>query len=350
MNDSRAMRLAAAGVWLLVGLPVFIQGATTPGLMTQWAIAYVLFGVLFFADLRRPSLQLLALASASIIVTVLLLCDGFEGALMVLIAMRLGARTERRTGIVWIVVQTLLLGTAITIHWSLRPALMLAPPYLGFQLLAYFTLQQMRAADELNAELRALQELVAGSSRMAERLRITQELHDALGHRLTALTLNLEAALQRTAGDAKADVQKAQALARQLLGDVRAIVAEEQDSPDLALALHKLIADIPRPHVHLEMDRELRIDDPERAHIVLRCTQEIVTNAARHSGAENLWIVIDRDGDGFRIRAHDDGRGSAESRDGFGLRGMRARLERAGGELRIATQPGRGFDIVAVLP
>ena len=75
-----------------------------------------------------------------------------------------------------------------------------------------------------------------------------------------------------------------------------------------------------------------------------------VTNAARHSGAENLWVAIERDGETLRIRAHDDGRGSDGANDGFGLRGMRERVESAGGELRIVTQPGRGFDVTALLP
>ena len=59
---------------------------------------------------------------------VLTLCDGFEGALLVLVAMQLGSRVDRRTGLVWIAVQTVLLCAAITYHWSLRPALMLAVP------------------------------------------------------------------------------------------------------------------------------------------------------------------------------------------------------------------------------
>ena len=332
----RAIRVASFGVWFLVGLPVVVQAADSWQRMAQWAIAYILFGILFAIDLHRPSLTLLALASASIIVTVLLLCDGFEGALMALIAMRLASRVSIRNGVLWIIIQTLLLGIAITIHWSLRPALLLAPPYLGFQLLAFFTVR--------------FHEIAADRGRLAERLRIAQELHDALGHHLTALTLNLEAALQRSEGDAKRDVQNAQNLARQLLADVRSIVAEQNDALDLARALEAIVAGVPEPHVHLDIDRDLRIDDPERAHIVLRCVQEIVTNAVRHSGAGNLWITIERDNGSFRIRAHDDGRGSDASHDGFGLRGMRARLERAGGELRIDTKPGCGFAVVAVLP
>jgi signal transduction histidine kinase len=187
---------------------------------------------------------------------------------------------------------------------------------------------------------------------MAERLRIAQELHDALGHRLTALSLNLEAALQRTEGPAHASVETAQTLARQLLGDVRDIVAQSRarDGVNLAEALRELVDSLPRPRIHLDVADDLRIADPERAHILLRCTQEIVTNAARHSGADNLWITIKSDGEAFSIQAHDDGRGSASAAGGFGIPGMRERVEKAGGQVHIATEPGRGFDVTALLP
>ena len=60
-----------------------------------------------------------------------------------------------------------------------------------------------------------MQDLVADGGRLTERLRIAGELHDALGHHLTALTLNLEAALVRTDGAAHGDVETAQSLARE---------------------------------------------------------------------------------------------------------------------------------------
>ena len=84
--------------------------------------------------------------------------------------------------------------------------------------------------------------------------------------------------------------------------------------------------------------------------MILRCVQKIITNAARHSGAENLWIAIERTSNGVQVHAHDDGRGSGVAPDGFGLRSMRARVEAAGGELRIINEPGRGFAVIAVLP
>lgn len=359
MTQSRLIGIAGLIAWLMVGLPAFIyhSGAVTPD--GRWIAVFLLFGLLFAADLRRPRLVLVAAEAAAAIALTQLGCKGYEGTLLAIVAMQLGTRLERNAGILWIGAQTLLLGAAISTQLNPRAAWLLAPPYLGFQLVAFFTFHVMArevaartALAAANAELRAVQEILADGSRMAERLRIAHELHDALGHRLTALTLNLEAALQRTEGPAKANVEMAQSLARELLGDVREIVADYQarDGVRVAQALQALVGAVPRPRVHLEVAANLRIADPERAHILLRCTQEIVTNAAKHSDAENLWIVIERDGEAFRIGAHDDGRGSDGASDGFGLRGMRERLERAGGELRIATQPGGGFDVTAMLP
>jgi signal transduction histidine kinase len=359
MTQSRLIGIAGLMAWLMVGLPAFIYHAGPAPFDRRWIIGFLMFGLLFAADLRRPRLLLVAAESATALALVLLSCNGYEGTLLALVAMQLGTRLDRGAGIIWISVQTLLLGATVAIQLNPRAAWLLAPSYLGFQLVAFFTFYIMArevaartALATANAELRAVQEILADSSRMAERLRIAHELHDALGHRLTALTLNLEAALQRTQGPAKANVELAQSLARELLGDVREIVADFQarDGVHVAHALQALVSAVPRPRVHLEVAEGLRIADPERAHILLRCTQEIVTNAARHSDAENLWIVIERDGEAFRIEAHDDGRGSDGASGGFGLRGMRERVERAGGELRIATQPGRGFDVSAMLP
>ena len=95
---------------------------------------------------------------------------------------------------------------------------------------------------------------------------------------------------------------------------------------------------------------DVRVDHPERARTIVRCAQEIITNAARHSGAENLWLVIDCDDGNIRIRAHDDGHGSDEVAAGFGLRAMRSRVEDIGGELRIDSAAGHGFDVTALVP
>jgi len=90
--------------------------------------------------------------------------------------------------------------------------------------------------------------------------------------------------------------------------------------------------------------------DPAGALAVLRCAQEIVTNAARHAAAQNLWLTLTQQEGSLMLSARDDGRGAQELRPGNGLRGMRERLESAGGTLLVKTAPGQGFSLCATVP
>lgn len=359
MPQSRLIGTIAFVTWLLVALPVLLYHVPDGSLGWRWPLVYLGFGALFWLDLRRPHLLWLSMASAGALELVLLRCNGYEGALLALVAMQLGTRMRRVTGIAWILGQTALLGIADAVTFNPHAARLLLPPYLGLQLVAFFVFDAMArevvartALAASNAELRGVGQILADSGRMAERLRISQELHDALGHHLTALSLNLEAALQLTQGAAHTSVARAQALARHLLSDVREIVAASRtrDGINLADALQTLVGSVPRPQVHLDIPQGLRTPDPERAHTLLRCAQEIVTNAARHSAAQNLWITVRCEGETLRIEARDDGRGSAHVDGGFGIRGMRERVSQAGGQLQVVTQPGRGFEVIALLP
>ncbi|MFL6199735.1 MAG: sensor histidine kinase [Thermoanaerobaculia bacterium] len=348
------LRWGGLAAWLMVGVPVMTYPHESPAVLLGWTFAYLLFGAVFWvtSGSRQGNLGLLGLEAACVMALVLTLCDGFEGALLVLVAMQLGSRVERRTGLLWIAVQTVLLCAAVTIHWSLRPALMLAPPYLGFQILAFLAFEALEREARINAELRSTRELLAHGSRMAERLRIAGELHDALGHHLVALSLNLEVAAQQSEGETREQVRIAQSLARLMLTDVSEIVdtLRREEAFDLRRALASMAAEIPRPRVHLVIPDGLAVEDAGLAHLLLRCCQEIATNAAKHAQAENLWLELVREGDAVGVRAHDDGRGSERVEDGRGLAGMRQRLEQAGGRLEIATGPGRGFAVAALVP
>ena len=102
--------------------------------------------------------------------------------------------------------------------------------------------------------------------------------------------------------------------------------------------------------MHLVAPQSLRLRDPQRALAVLRCAQEVATNAARHSQARNLWLELEPLDGVLELRARDDGCGVAELRPGNGLRGMRERLESAGGSLIVETAAGKGFTLKARLP
>jgi len=363
------LRWGGLAAWLGVGLPIWLQISTvTPARLAGWLPAWLLFAATFWLTAgsrelpRKIALALLAFQAACVIFIVGILCNGYEGTLLVLVAMQLASRLSRRAGLAWIGVQTVLLGIAIGIHWSPRPALLLTPPYLGCQILAFLVFaaleREARGREELaraNAELRSARELLAQSSRAAERLRIARELHDAVGHRLVALSLNLEVASHRVEGEALEPIQVAQSLNRQVLTDIGEIVDTlgRAQRLDLRRALEAMTEEIPRPRVHLRLPDdldELTVEDAGVAHLLLRCCQEIVTNAAKHAGAENLWLDVTQEDGAIEVRARDDGRGAEAVAAGRGLAGMRKRLESAGGSLEVATRPGMGFAVAALVP
>ena len=269
-----------------------------------------------------------------------------------------------RVGIAWMVLQNFsLVPVFASIRepvFSLGDAFLQSSLYLGFSVLAFVTAlvtkQQVDAREEqrrLNSELRATRTLLAESSRLAERMRISRELHDLIGHHLTALSLNLEVASHLVHGQAQDHVRQAQSVARLLLSDVREVVNQlrEGDSIDLTRALQNLTEGVPGLAIHLELPPRFAVDDPKRAQVLLRCAQEIITNTVRHAGARNLWLHFERNEERqMVIHARDDGHGAVQFRQGNGLAGMRERLAQFGGRLDIATGNGQGFVLDALLP
>jgi signal transduction histidine kinase len=141
-------------------------------------------------------------------------------------------------------------------------------------------------------------------------------------------------------------------LADELLADIRGVVLQMRlhDGLDLRQAIGSLAAPFPRPRVHLELADDARAADLEQAEALLRTMQEALTNVARHSNAENLWVVLRRERDGIALDIRDDGRGSGELRFGNGLSGMRERLRAIGGALQVERGDSGGVHLLARLP
>ena len=179
-----------------------------------------------------------------------------------------------------------------------------------------------------------------------------ESLHDLLGHHLTALSLNLEVASHITEGQAQEHVRQAQTLAKLLLTDVREAVSQLRESGaiDLGAALRPLAENVPKLAIEMDIEQPLTVDDPERAHILLRCAQEAITNVVRHAGASRLWLTARREGPDVILQIRDDGRGSDLVQPGNGLRGLRERLQQQDGRLEIATRRGHGFQLTMTLP
>ena len=243
--------------------------------------------------------------------------------------------------------------------WDLESPLISTIMHASFQgfaaLTAWFAISAERARDALattNADLLATRSLLAESARDGERLRLSRELHDVAGHKLTALKLNLSALARDPRLQGVDQVALCARLADELLADIRGVVAQmrQHDGMDLGAAIKVLAGPFPRPRLHLDIADDARVGSLAQAEAVLRAVQEGLTNAVRHSQAHNLWVVLRRDGDALRLDIRDDGRGAGEVRAGNGLSGMRERLESIGGGLDVRRTDTGGVHLQAWLP
>lgn len=184
---------------------------------------------------------------------------------------------------------------------------------------------------EAHAELQAAAAMREETSRADERLRISRELHDLLGHQLTALALELETATHRTGEQAQHHVGRARSISRELLSDVRGTVGElRRRAPDLRETLDR-IAQVPTPKVQITVAEQVSPEEDQTVALV-RIVQEVITNTIRHADASILRIDIDVEPDGAIIlRAADDGTGAGSVELGHGLSGIVERVEQLGG-------------------
>ncbi|HTM04675.1 MAG TPA: sensor histidine kinase [Vicinamibacterales bacterium] len=229
---------------------------------------------------------------------------------------------------------------------------------VGFQVFAaastILALSEGRARTKLaraNAELTATRELLEESGRTSERMRISRDLHDTLGHHLTALSLQLDVATRLSQGMVAEHIQQAHAITRLLLSDVRDVVStlRETSKLNLADAIRALAVQPAGAAVHLDMPGSVIVEDASRAEAILRAVQEVLTNAARHAHADNLWLRLEATPAGVTLYARDDGRGAGAFTAGNGLRGMRERFEQYGGHVEAGPTPG-GFEVRALMP
>ena len=381
ISHTRLLRYAGLFTWAMVGLPLVyswvgpllgIAGdeelALRPMPWQGW-LAYFAFG-LSYAWLTRGLGSRARSVGDYILLVVLTLAalavsyfngSGLGSVLLMVAACVLPWLLPLSLGAAWLLASQLAVAP-VFIRWLGFPpleALMQSVLYAGFSGFVFITslvaLQQMQAREDqrrLNAELRATRALLADSARVNERTRISRELHDLLGHHLTALSLNLEVASHITEGQAQEHVRQAQTLAKLLLTDVREAVSQLRESGaiDLGAALRPLAENVPKLAIEMDIEQPLTVDDPERAHILLRCAQEAITNVVRHAGASRLWLSARRDGPDVILQVRDDGRGSDQVQPGNGLRGLQERLRQQDGRLEIATRRGHGFQLTMTLP
>ncbi|MFN3860303.1 MAG: sensor histidine kinase [Roseateles sp.] len=275
-----------------------------------------------------------------------------------LAAVQLPARMALGFGFAQVLLNTAIYAAPQATAWLDQLGLlssMLALHGLAFGLgrMAAAEAEKRRWLQAVLAEQMAGEQLLAEQMRYSERMQIARELHDLMGHHLTALNLQLQlgnALLARAdASGAGLAMERAQDVAAQLLADVREAVSQQRRSQriDLSAALQALAEGIASTRIELAVDEAARNLGPRAAHALLRCVQEGVTNSVRHAGARRVQVELRGEGDEVAVCIDDDGRGApgwqSGRTEGFGngLSGMAERMAELGGQMRVTrTSPG----------
>ena len=200
---------------------------------------------------------------------------------------------------------------------------------------------------------------VADLAAANERNRLAREIHDTLGHYLTVIHVQLEAARAVAPTDAeKASlaINRAQTLAKDGLAAVRqSVKALRENTPvqSVSQQLRSLVEAVRDESfaVSLTVAGTERPVRPAVALALHRAALEAITNVRRHANAHRADVSLTFGADGrVSLEVRDDGVGAVKTDGGFGLVGLRERAEDLGGRLQWETAPGNGFALTMELP
>ena len=220
-------------------------------------------------------------------------------------------------------------------------------------------------AGKLEAANQRLREYAAQAGELAttrERNRLAREIHDGVGHYLTVINVQLDAAraiLTDEPAKASAALEKATRLSREALDDVRRSVGSlrsEEVTASLTERVRALAKDAGLP-VDLAIEGSPRKLPSAAEHALYRAAQEGLTNVRKHANANQARVRLDFQKPArVNLSVIDDGNGNArpmgnDDHDaGFGLRGMRERIGLLGGRVEARPRSGGGFELTVEVP
>lgn len=193
-----------------------------------------------------------------------------------------------------------------------------------------------------------------------ERNRLAREIHDGLGHYLTTIHIEIQAAravMEKSPERSRQMLEKAQLMTQEALTDVRHSVSALRDSPEENQPLPDLVANLMQSCEMAGIASDLKVVGSPRllsaqANLTIyRAAQESINNVCKHSKASQVWIRLDYlDETQFRMMVQDNGIGSDSLDGGFGIQGMRERVSLLNGSLSIQTEKNQGFRLEICIP
>ncbi len=266
--------------------------------------------------------------------------------------------------LIFVVWGAMLLPFVILVGW--QAALAWSMPFLAAVVfVAVFTqvsVSEARARSELALANHKLREYAAKVEELTvaqERNRLAREIHDGLGHYLTAIDIQLKAASAMAAQDpdsVQTALRNAQTLTSEALADVRRSISSLRADPStgrpLAETLNLLLAETRAAGLQAELavNGAARPLAQQVEFTLYRAAQEGLTNVRKHAQASRVVLELEYIEHAVRLRVQDNGAGASETSGGFGLIGLQERVQLVNGSLEIETSPGSGFRLVVEIP
>ncbi len=214
--------------------------------------------------------------------------------------------------------------------------------------------------------LRQSRELAVSQQKLAmeqERNRIAQEVHDTTGHTLTMLNSLIklirfsctEEKLKGAAADPQLEeyLSQAQELASGGIRELRWSINHLRQGTEGELVtqgVFQLASSVRETEVEVEIQGE---DGPQYSHLsstVYQCLREAITNSLRYASASHMDVIVKFEKEAVSLYVFDNGRGCSSIEESHGLRGIRERVDKAGGQARFLSSEGEGFQIFIRLP
>lgn len=221
-----------------------------------------------------------------------------------------------------------------------------------------------RLVNELTIANQRLKEYAAEVEDLAtikERNRLAREIHDGLGHYLTTIHMQIQAAdavSPRDPQKAREMLTKAQTLTQEALEDVReSVAALRERSKGDTVPLMEMIQKLMDDSISFGLRSNFSISGTPRETssqaqwTLFRAVQEGISNICKHSQASEYWIKLDyEDLHVIRLTINDNGKGPFEYSEGYGLIGLRERVAHLKGSVEILSDGDHGFGIEVGLP
>ena len=335
--------------------------------------AYLTIGTYGFSKCRRSESRVMRVGYFVIqlsLAAVLILLRGSSGELALILLPLAGQsalllRTQFMIPVCFLIYVTLVMPLLLRSRWI--DAIAIAIVYgTGIVFVVVFTRVAASERDartalaEANQLLRDHAAEVEELAATRERNRLAREIHDGLGHYLTVVNVQIGAArtiLDQDRRRALEHLSKAQALTQEGLAEVRHSVATLRESPVESRPLPQALAKLVEQWKAAGLDSRLTVLgavrplSPQTNLTLYRAAQEALTNTAKHANAHSVDISLDySDRRLTRLSVKDDGIGSNNSDGGFGLLGVRERVQLLNGSVRVRTRTGEGFTLEVEVP